>query len=349
MAIKRRELLAFFTAAGLCAALPVRAQETADLVIGACRLNADHFGLTAIDYSGHIHWQSPLPGRGHDVALHPSQTLGVIVARRPGRWLQLFDTRTGQTLQQITAGVDITLNGHALWYGNQLFVVASGKNDSTMRLLRFTLAKQRLELQQTQSFPYIGPHELIRYDNRVHIAIGGLHTRGREVLNKMHFTSGLLTLDADNWQTQHFIASPAVHVSLRHLAANQAGQLFIAGQYQLAAQDSEPLLYAVAKNRLIPFLAEQNLWARLKGYLGSIATVDDQVIVTSPRAHWLGRFSARQRRLQHQLLSHDICALALSGQRVIAGTGTGKLWLGEQRVHSGVIWDNHFDIRSDSV
>ncbi|MEJ2043501.1 MAG: hypothetical protein P8X74_16845 [Reinekea sp.] len=41
---------------------------------------------------------------------------------------------------------------------------------------------------------------------------------------------------------------------------------------------------------------------------------------------------------------HDICALTMTSTTIIAGTGTGKLWLNQQPLASHVTWDNHCQI-----
>ena len=51
-----------------------------------------HYHLTALDAEGRGQFDLDLPDRGHGLALHPAKPLGVVFARRPGRFALVFGT-----------------------------------------------------------------------------------------------------------------------------------------------------------------------------------------------------------------------------------------------------------------
>ncbi|MDN3647286.1 DUF1513 domain-containing protein [Reinekea marina] len=53
-------------------------------------------------------------GRGHDIALHPSLDFGIAIARRPGRYLQLFSSRNGQDLGLVRVSNHLKLTARLL-------------------------------------------------------------------------------------------------------------------------------------------------------------------------------------------------------------------------------------------
>ncbi|TXR52068.1 DUF1513 domain-containing protein [Reinekea thalattae] len=316
-------------------------------VIGTCRLDQDHYGVSSVDLTGRVEWQFPLPARGHEVALHPSRAIGVAIARRPERYLVMFNALSGEVLTQYDVEPSLKLNGHAVWHGDNLIVSGSDTAESTMQLLRFAFnnSANQLSLVEQRGYELLGPHQMVLKNNTLWVAIGGLKTAGREVLNKQSVESGLASISPDNLELINYVSSPEASVSLRHLCASNQGDIYIAGQYQLDVSQSPALLFKLNNNQLTPFQIEPDFWPRVKGYIGSIACTDTSIVATSPRGHWLGEFDMNTLSLQEQLLSMDICALANSPVGPIAGTGTGNLHLAEQRINSHVRWDNHFSYR----
>jgi len=347
MAINRRELIKALSAGTVTAisstvwSMPVNSNAN-ELIIGACRLNQTQFAVSACDLSGRLKWQLPLPGRAHDCAIHAHDRVGVVIARRPGRFITLFNIETGKLLQQFNVNEDTKLNGHACWLGNRLIVSASDKNSSQMRLLCFKLVRNQLTLAQTKSYNFLGPHQLVLNKGSLWVAIGGLQTNGRDTINKDSFESALIKLSADDLTVKNVYPSPVHNVSLRHLSVSDAGEVYIAGQNQQADKNSECLLFALRNEKLTPIQIEDALWNQIKGYIGSIVTINDSIVVTSPRAHWMGWFNKQTLRFEKQYLTQDICALASTHSGLIAGTGTGRLYINGELMNSHVIWDNHF-------
>ncbi len=345
MAINRRTVLKALAAGSVCQWTPAAfAQQPTELIIGACRLAENQYALSAVDLNGRLQWQLPIPARGHDVAVHDTQKIGVAIARRPGQFLVLFDTQSGKQWQSFQVDDQLKLNGHAVWVGNELIVSGADRLTSQMILLRYTLKDNRLHLVDQHRFDHFGPHQMVRFENAIYVAVGGLKTDEREVTNADDFQSSVLQLHATTLQTITHYPAITNYVSLRHLTVDQTGQVFIAGQTQQQPQDSECLLFAIRDGALQPFAAPETLWAQLNGYLGSIQMINGNVVTTSPRSNWLGQFDPQTLALSDQFFTHDICALAQSSQGLVAGTGTGKMIIGEQAINSHIIWDNHFTV-----
>ncbi|EAR09033.1 DUF1513 domain-containing protein [Reinekea blandensis] len=347
MAINRRQFIQASVGTTLCTALPgLQAAETdPTLLIGASRLDTDHYAVSAISTDGRLHWQLPLPDRGHDVVVHPDNGLGVAIARRPGHYLVLFDVSTGQLLQQLAVDPAIHLNGHAAWIGNRLVVSASDAHNSQTRLQIYTLNERQLARTGERPFDYLGPHEIVFKQGQLVLAIGGLKTEGRTVLNRDTIQSGVLVLnpntlaiEAAYWPDTHF-------VSWRHLTVDNTGQILVAGQNQALDEPSEPLLLSIRNNTMTPFQVPNLLWDRLQGYIGSIHACGARILASSPRAHWLGVFDRSSLSMTTQVLQHDLCALTSIEQQAFAASGTGQLWRDtEPSIQTRIIWDNHLTV-----
>jgi len=311
-------------------------------IIGASRLSETQFAVSKVNLNGRLQWQTELPSRGHDVILNEESGRGIAVARRPETYIFVFDIISGEKIQQIEVNKKFKLNGHAVWQGNKLIVSGSERDSSHMTLFEYQwyATRKSLQFKSHYKFNFNGPHELVLNGDNIWVAVGGLKTKGRDVLNKQSLVSGLLKLNANDFSVKEFYRTPYRGLSLRHLDINN-GSVYIAGQYQLDSKESPPLLFKLIDDELAPFDTESTLWSRLKGYIGSIKIVNDKIIATCPRSHWLGSFNVDTLKLEDQLLSSDICALAANGQ-FIAGTGAGKLIVNRENINSKVVWDNHF-------
>lgn len=347
MAINRRSFLSTLSSVALAnLVLPqswASTQSTEqESIIGTSRLDEDHYALSSITLEGRLNWQLLLPSRGHDVCCHRSKPIAAVIARRPDRYIILFNPETGDALQELNVDANLKLNGHACWVEDKLIVTASDRTSSQMRLLVYSLHGSLLALNSIKYFDYLGPHEIIQANSEIWLAVGGLKTSAREVTNKHNIESFLLRLDAEHFEITHEYAAPYPGVSLRHLAISDQGQVFIAGQFQLDPNESPPLLYALRDDQLVSFETDQALWSQVKGYIGSIICIDNNVVASSPRSHWLGWFDTQTLSLQKNFMSADVCALANSRQGLVAGAGTGRLYFQGQLISSKVRWDNHF-------
>jgi hypothetical protein len=347
MAINRRSFLSTLSSVALTnLVLPkswASTQSTVkESIIGTSRLDEDHYALSSISLEGRLNWQLLLPSRGHDVCCHRSKPIAAVIARRPDRYIILFDPETGDALQELNVDANLKLNGHACWIEDKLIVSASDRATSKMCLLTYSLHGSLLILNSIKQFNYSGPHEIIQADSALWVAVGGLKTNGRVVTNKQNLESYLLRLDTQNLEVTHEYAAPYPGVSLRHLAMSDHGHLFIAGQFQLDPSVSPPLLYALRDEQLVPFETDRALWSQVKGYIGSIICIENNIVASSPRSHWLGWFDIKTLALHKNVMSADVCALALTTAGLVAGAGTGRLYFQGQLTSSKVRWDNHF-------
>lgn len=350
MAIDRRGFLHSLTAASITALFPtvtLAQHSSAQRIIGACRISENTYGLSSVDLTGKLLWQLSLPARAHDTVIHSDGVIGTVIARRPGNFITLFNVADGTEYQSLRMPDEIKLNGHAIWLNDELVVTASDRFSSEMRLLRFSFNNltRQLQLTDTISFPFFGAHEIIKVDNHVIVAVGGLKTQGRVVTNKEHFESLVISLHPATLQIENLYSSPVAGVSLRHLSAD-GRDIYIAGQYQGSPTTSETLLFKIQGTELVAFSAEKQFWSSIHGYVGSILATEDHIIATSPRAHWIGWFNKNSLTLATQYLTQDVCALVNTEQGIFAGTGTGRLYHAGKLMPSGVIWDNHFTAAS---
>ena len=106
MGTTRRQFLTTLTGMALLAPAATRAAMTGSNVQVTRYLSAradreGHYYLTGFDESGTVHFDLPLPARGHAIAVNPIRPHVVQVARRPGRYLLVVDASSGEILHRL--------------------------------------------------------------------------------------------------------------------------------------------------------------------------------------------------------------------------------------------------------
>ena len=308
---------------------------------------AQGFVLHGLSAQGQSLFQLPLPARGHAACAHPTRTLAVAFARRPGSFALVIDCASGAVLHQLDPALGRQFNGHGSFSADGALlmtseVVAEG-------------SAGRIGLWETKDFRRIGewdsggigPHDIkLLPDGRLVVANGGIQTdpADRTKLNLAEMRPNLTILSGGAISDQMELPSEYRENSIRHLALLPDGIAF-AMQWEGDPADPVPLL-GIWKPGTPPQLcpAEEAMGLAMKGYAGSIAATGEQIAVTSAPGGLVMVFDHAGQPLATHFRA-DLCGVAASEGGFVVTDGLGAVWrladglalLGQQTV----AWDNH--------
>lgn len=283
----------------------------------------------------------PLDLRAHGMARHGA-TLAVF-PRRPGTRLALVDLGTLEVVRVIEAPEGRRFNGHGAFSldGRTLLVTENDLDalDGWVGVYEIGAGARRLG---SIPLPGPGPHDIrAAGGGRFHVALGGLRTHpdyGRTPLNLADFTSGLALLDPAAGVAEGTGPWPGAEgVSLRHLAEDGTGRLYVGGQLADPARGAgRPVLWAVEDGRPRSLDPE----GRLGGYVSSVAARGSAALATSKETGAVLRFEDGVPREVHRI---DGASAAALGPDLSVVSGHAELAVGPVAlgVAEGHEFDNH--------
>jgi hypothetical protein len=362
--MKRRAFLSTLVATGLMpTSLVSVANPGQDLRFLSVRGDRQRrYFVSSIDVSGRVCFDLPLPQRAHGIAVHPSGDEAMVIARRPGSFLQRIDLRQGRLLEQLTCDPQRHLYGHAVYAtdGSRLYTT---ENDFEAGRGVIAVRDVNDGYRQVDEFESggLGPHELrLLSDGRtLVVANGGIRTHpdfDRTPLNLGQMQPSLAYIARRDGRLLESRQLPAsLHQnSIRHLAVGSGDRVCLAMQFQ-GARDQRPPLIALHRRGLAIQLLKppSQVLADMQNYCGSVC-VDasgDCFAVSSPRGDLITFWSAVEGHYLGHTSVADGCGIA-AGQAAgefLLSSGTGGLFL--YRVSQGVaiplensadrLWDNH--------
>jgi hypothetical protein len=353
MAIDRRDFGALL-AAGLL--LPRRsfAALPAEAAYVTTRREAEGFAAVLLDRSGQALQSLALPGRGHGAAVSPDGRRAVLFARRPGSFALVLDLVAMQPAGLFQTPDVRHFFGHGFFSPDGRILYACENDFEGERgVLGLYDAHAGFRRLGELDAGGIGVHEalLLKGGRLAALAIGGIATHPdypREKLNLATMEPGIAYLDlATGGIVEKRLLPRALHqLSLRHLAEDASGCLWLGGQYEGAALEAPPL---VARHRpggeLEMLEAPEESYRALRNYVGSVATnaSGERVAVSSPRGGRVLVWEAASGRLLEERAIDDVCGLAAAGPAFLESDGKGRLWRGAAllRRDEAVAWDNH--------
>ena len=208
----------------------------------------------------------------------------------------------------------------------------------------------------------VGPHDirLLADGQTLLVANGGIETHpntGREKLNLFEMQSNLALIDSRSGQLIKTIRlSPQYQqLSLRHLAINDAGECYVAGQYQGALEDMPPLVGTLTKAGTLA------LWdipiaylVQLKSYISAIQAIPNSplVAITSARGGVVLVYNTQKNRVEQFVDIKDVSGVAGLGNTLVVSSGKGGIYqgygdadgmqrLGDFAGQELLQWDNH--------
>ena len=330
--------------------------------VSASSNDSGEYFITTINHKNHILHQHKLPSRGHATAVSHRYQRIFCISRRPENTISVFNFK-GSLLQRIEIPAERHLYGHAVCDndGKVLYTTENNINDGSGKISAWDV-NNKTTLAGTFSSYGIGPHDItLSFDQQyLIVANGGIHTHpqsGRKKLNIDTMSPSLVFIDRISGKLHKRLQLPSIyqHNSIRHLAKDKQGNIFIALQNQLKNNPYEVLLarYDKGHDRLIPFEIPTNIASRLQGYIGSITLDSSQTIVaaTSPRGNCALFYTCDGRFLYH-LENDDVCGIRAgknSGEFILSN-GKGelthclagkKLSILSTQHYENTHWDNH--------
>ncbi|NSY40010.1 DUF1513 domain-containing protein [Leisingera sp. ANG59] len=314
------------------------------------------FLLAGLTETGGILFRHPLPGRGHAAAAHPTRPEAVAFARRPGRFADVIDCRSGAALARLEPPPGHHFYGHGTFSpdGSRLFTTENDY-ENARGIVGVWHAADGYRRIDAFSSGGIGPHDmLLRRDKPgLVIANGGIETHpdsGRAKLNLPDMRPNLSYLNPDGTLEEQMELPQDLHLnSIRHLSMRADGTVGFAMQWQGDTGEQVPTAGLHTPGGVPRLLAEDDARVlNMQGYGGSVAFSDDggQIGVTSPRGGVLQVMDTVSGALLQEHRIGDVCGLAPSADGFMASTGAGHfIAISESTQHllhrADLAWDNH--------
>jgi hypothetical protein len=336
--------------------------EQATFNLSASSNNIGEYFLTATDNKNRILYQHQLPFRGHAFAISYRHQRIFCISRRPENVISIFNLQ-GKLLQQLETSVERHLYGHAICdnNGTHLYTTENNIGDGSGKISVWSIGDQTTRINTLPSYG-VGPHDIALSPDQQYIIVanGGVRTHphsGRKKLNIATMSPSLVFIDRASGKLHKKLQLPPSyrHNSIRHLATDRQGNVFIALQNQLPEHTHEILLarYDKVRDTLIPFDIPRDIAPRLQGYMGSIILDHSHTILaaTSPRGNCALFYTINGKFLYH-LNSDDVCGIRANENagEFIFSNGKGELihcFAGKTLVilsvnhHPHTYWDNH--------
>lgn len=343
-------LIGFATAAPAAADVPSYLSAAAD--------EEGRWRAVAFALDGTPRFDIPLPARGHGAAVSPDGGTAVLFARRPGHFAQVLHPAEGRIGATIARATGRWFCGHGCFSADGALLYATELDDAGDGVVG--VYGVRRGFTRIGEFPTGGsdPHDIrLTPDGRaLWVANGGIRTDPslpRARLDLDSFESDVALLDAASGTALSRRALEGEQaLSLRHLALDATGALYIAMQHEGPRFERPPLIAATSADGLAVLEAEDGIWRGLDHYTGSAAAGRGGAIiaVTSPRGGRGVLIEARSRRIVAAFAMPDGCGVAAAPGGFVVTSGLGRValvgeaappreivagWLGRMR------WDNH--------
>lgn len=348
---------------GLLAAGLITQASWADLgtprFLSAARAADGGFHLVGLSAEGALRFSCPLPGRGHAAAAHPQRPEVIAFARRPGRFADVIDCRTGHPLSRLQPPSGHHFYGHGVFTadGSHLFTTENDYEAARGVIGIWAAAAGGYRRLASFSAGGIGPHDIVLrktgQTDQLVVANGGIETHpdsGRAKLNLPQMRPNLSLLSLDGTLIDQMELGPELHLnSIRHLALAPDGTIGFAMQWQGDLGEDVPIVGLYRPGTAPRLMAETDPRLRnLRGYGGSIAFTADsrEVAVTSPRGGVVQVMNCSNATLTREHPLQDVCGLATTPSGLVTSSGTGTLHRlridGTERLaRHDLAWDNH--------
>lgn len=346
----------------IAAGLLDRSQIDAPLFASARREADGTYALAIIDDAGQDLARVPLPGRGHGMAVSPDKSRIMAFARRPGTFALLVDPFRRSEPQILTSIPGRHFYGHGCFSADGRLVYAVENDYEAVRGVIGVYDVSGRDIKRIGELETggIGPHDLLLTDNgrKLVIANGGIQTHPenpREKLNIATMSPSVVYMDLESGDllAQHALATDLHQLSLRHMAMDGQGQVWVGGQFEGDLSMRPPLVARLTQDEA-PRLTEipDQITSGLQSYIGSVvANASGDVIATSaPRGGKVLFWSAATGDLLAAQQIIDGCGVApIDDSAFLISDGTGGLsYLEEPTAYpdvlarpAGISWDNH--------
>lgn len=269
------------------------------ITTGRDRLSGE-FALTRIDEKLEVVWDSPLPGRAHDIVLSGKANQGVVIARRPGLFAQVFNIDNGNLITTIMPAPGRHFYGHGTFSrDSSTLYMTENAYDNGLGVVGVYDAENQFRRMGEFSSGGVGPHEIILLHDGHTLAIanGGILTHpdtGRQKLNLETMVSSLAFVESRDGRMINNVSISGADrqsLSIRHMAVTKND--VVVGCQDQSGINEPPLIFrcdAVGQNALVPLDMPDFMKTQFSGYCGSVAydAGSSTVVVTSPTGGVVG-------------------------------------------------------------
>lgn len=268
----------------------------------------------------------------------------VVFPRRPGNRFAIIDLDSFEILGVVTAPKDRHFYGHGAFTADGRTFLATENNLASLggSIGVYELDRSARRVGEID-LPLAGPHEIVRAgpSDRFLIALGGLQTHPdyrRAAFNLPTFRSQVISL---NFESRTFDAfdfwSGTEGVSLRHLAMDDKGRIYVGGQKKDMARARTAQVAWYVDGQVVKPIEISDLTA---GYVSSVAARGKQALITSKETGRLVHLDGDNVLRSEEIVGASAAAL---GDPFGIVSGYETLWIGEKRVgvRDGQEFDNH--------
>lgn len=185
--------------------------------------------------------------------------------------------------------------------------------------------------------------------NTLCVANGGILTHpdtGRTKLNLHEMRSSITFIDSRDGSLIKKLDVPIAYqrLSLRHMAVDHKGTIWIGGQYEGDHSDNIPLIATISlidlERGLQFFEFDSKTMKGMANYIGSVASGMEgkKIAFTSPKGNILLVVNVETRSILVKERLYGVCGVAYSSEDFLALSMSGKTNGGEERKF---YWDNH--------
>lgn len=316
--------------------------------------DSDGYGLAILCSTGNLIGSHRLPSRGHGSALSPDGGILVHFARRPGAFALALNLSNRTATKLIEPPANRLFYGHGFFSRDGRVLYATENDfDGERGVLGMYDTRDGFRRLGEISTGGVGPHEaiLLRNGRVAAIANGGIATHPDFPRLKLNISDMAPNLALIDLETGHTISAerlpPHLHqVSLRHLAEDADGRIWMGGQFEGAPNQDVPLIHVYTRTDGISPLRDDDIpYRSMKQYVGSISVSVSgmEVAVTSPRGGVWMVFDAETQRLLRSGVIDDVSGVAPGTTGFVMADGNGVFRDERQALwaHRGLSLDNH--------
>ncbi|MEP2980197.1 MAG: DUF1513 domain-containing protein [Lentilitoribacter sp.] len=309
------------------------------------------FGLALLSETGDILYKHKLPERGHGLASNLRSQWAIIFARRPGNFALAFDPNNAKEPRLFTTPTNRHFYGHGVFSTNGKLLFASendfDKGDGIIGIYDGSDGFNRIGEFSSGG---IGPHEIIMLPDgkTLCVANGGIKTHPqfpRTKLNLETMRSNIAFIDAVSGAIKEVHQLPTTWslLSMRHMASDRNGNVWLGGQYEGNAFDQAPLIAKVSFGNSLEFI---NLPAKqmigFKNYIGSVSINDDEGVValSSPKGGQVLVLNSVNGDIIQSHFDEGVCGLAPLQNKFVKSSENGRFG----SIQHPYNWDNHIGL-----
>lgn len=376
--IPRRSFLSLTVALALNSSFALSKDGSDPIFLSAATVSDDTHWLKAFTIKNNQLaelYSHQLKARAHAVALSNNTDYFAVIARRPGRFMVLGDTVSGNILQEIEATEGRHFYGHGVFSNDDEFFYTTESAYEDMQgdsgrigVWQINKSSNSVVLDRIDEFPTygVGPHELLMMPDQqtLVVANGGIRTHPeseREILNVDSMQPSLVYINRFTGELLEQRSLPAEfhQASIRHLDINSKGQVAMSMQFEGEPFLRVPLLATHQRGEAIGLmLAPEHVQSQLAQYVGSIRYDESGrfLVASCPRANVLTFWDAQSGEFLKQIRARDACGVCAYKDGFLYSAGTGQIRyydLTQQAITNfvlsedfttGLFWDNHLTV-----